>query len=548
MAKIYPSLDYLREVHNNSPPSNLETNCGQIFSKTPAITKEFLDIIELKDIAPKKTNICGYVLKTRRIWVLSGLFLLFLSSLTGSIVMWFTGTFDRAVLSNFVLSNNTLAYENWKMPPVRPLLKIHLFNYTNVDAYGNGIANKFKVQDVGPFVYEETLEKVNVRFHQDSTVSYQEKRSYKFRPDLSSRKTTSILTVPNLPMLGAVSVNRFSYYMVRLSLATVFNGIGVRPFINLPAHKFIWGYEDILYTLAKTVMPLEDDVPVGNFGLMMARNGTSNDIITVNTGENGMSKLNYVNSYNGQGSLPHWHGKRCNKIEGSDGSFFPPYSVRNKRPLYIYKKEMCRRLPLIYDKEVNVFKGRIPAYRYVLPKDIFDLDAEENKCFCQSNDECPPRGVFNVSACAFGAPFFISLPHFYNADPVLMKNIEGLQPDPEKHDSFLNLHKLGFPMVGVSRFQLNVLVRKPFGISHMDMFPEEMYLPVAWIEMSISEEEISDDLMDLINTLTFTIPNTESALKYGSVLTVLVTFFAILIVLRNQWLEQREELRISSSY
>lgn len=60
--------------------------------------------------------------------------------------------------------------------------------------------------------------------------------------------------------------------------------------------------------------------------------------------------------------------------------------------------------------------------------------SEENTCFCHG--ECMWSGVMNVSACRFGSPAFLSLPHFLYADPALREAVEGMAPDPDKHSFY----------------------------------------------------------------------------------------------------------------
>lgn len=50
----------------------------------------------------------------------------------------------------------------------------------------------------------------------------------------------------------------------------------------------------------------------------------------------------------------------------------------------------------------------------------------ENECYC--NGQCLPAGLINITSCRFGAPFFISLPHFQGADPFYRDQIEGMRP------------------------------------------------------------------------------------------------------------------------
>lgn len=60
-----------------------------------------------------------------------------------------------------------------------------------------------------------------------------------------------------------------------------------------------------------------------------------------------------------------------------------------------------------------------------------------NECFC--GGECVPSGTVNVSTCRFGAPGFVSFPHFFRADPAYRDNVTGMRPDPSKHDMYIIL-------------------------------------------------------------------------------------------------------------
>lgn len=53
------------------------------------------------------------------------------------------------------------------------------------------------------------------------------------------------------------------------------------------------------------------------------------------------------------------------------------------------------------------------------------------QCYC--GGECTPSGLINVTSCRYGAPVFVSLPHFYKADPLLLNQIEGLMPNGKDH-------------------------------------------------------------------------------------------------------------------
>lgn len=52
-----------------------------------------------------------------------------------------------------VLKNNSMSHTLWKNPPVQPLMKVHIFNYTNIKEYMSGNETKLKVTDIGPYTY-----------------------------------------------------------------------------------------------------------------------------------------------------------------------------------------------------------------------------------------------------------------------------------------------------------------------------------------------------------------------------------------------------------
>lgn len=65
-----------------------------------------------------------------------------------------------------------------------------------------------------------------------------------------------------------------------------------------------------------------------------------------------------------------------------------------------------------------------------------------------------------MSACKFSAPAFVSYPHFYQADPILIDQFqEGSQvPVQSKHESYLSLDPYsGIPLEVAVRMQINAL-------------------------------------------------------------------------------------------
>lgn len=72
--------------------------------------------------------------------------------------------------------------------------------------------------------------------------------------------------------------------------------------------------------------------------------------------------------------------------------------------------------------------------------DLPDNDPDVvNMGHCYCNGECTPSGLVNVSACRFGAPVFVSLPHFHKTDLSLLEQVEGLNPNDEDHSFSITL-------------------------------------------------------------------------------------------------------------
>ena len=96
------------------------------------------------------------------------------------------------------------------------------------------------------------------------------------------------------------------------------------------------------------------------------------------------------------------------------------------------------------------------TYRFVPRRTAFS--SSDSSCFCPPGlDTCAPEGLFNVSACHGGSPMLLSWPHFYKADPQLMDNVEGLDPDKDKHEFHIDiLPSLGTGLRAQIRLQINL--------------------------------------------------------------------------------------------
>ena len=119
----------------------------------------------------------------------------------------------------------------------------------------------------------------------------------------------------------------------------------------------------------------------------------------------------------------------------------------------------------------------LTSYRFIPPENAMgshtDPDPKrnnpDNACFCLKEEgfSCFKSGVFNMEPCKrtddlpLGAPIALSYPHFYQADPSYLAAVEGLSPDKEKHQFYVDVAPdFGFPLAIRPRFQLNAIIKR----------------------------------------------------------------------------------------
>ncbi|CAK1546431.1 unnamed protein product [Leptosia nina] len=456
----------------------------------------------------------------------------FVLSLIGTIFFCFTNTINDAILSNMAIRNNSIAFSMWRRPTVRPLMKVHLFNYTNWHRVRDGIDNKFHVEDIGPYVYSQQLERVNIKFEGDK-LTYQERNNFRFLPELSAGPHFDQIRVPNLPLLGVISKALELPNILQFPLINSLRFVNHHDaFLTLPVHRFLWGYDDDIINTAKPFLSLNGQLKFENFGLLVTKNGTVSDRLTINTGENDKDKMNILEKFNGDDRLPYWGSSECNSIEGSDGTIFPPSMLDKNRTLFVFYGNLCRRLPFNYVKDVEISDG-IELLRYSMPKTVFDDPANypPNQCYCDiDTGSCPPRGVIDITTCTMGAPLLASFPHFYLGDPKLREPFVGLEPKPELHDSYLDIHPtLGISLNGKSSLQLNIIVRKTPLLNSLSFLKDGMILPVAWIEMTV--DELPESLRTLVYHGTYSTAAAQLGLTVFFILALIVSGSCLFIML-----------------
>ena len=118
------------------------------------------------------------------------------------------------------------------------------------------------------------------------------------------------------------------------------------------------------------------------------------------------------------------------------------------------QKKIRRSIDVDYTEDV--VKNGVTFYRYAGTEKMFGSADKypDNWCFC-SGGVCNPTGVTNSSTCRFGAPAFVSFPHYYLADPFFKNQVEGLNPQKELHEFHIDLEpverKIFFHKLSINR-------------------------------------------------------------------------------------------------
>ncbi|XP_015122216.1 scavenger receptor class B member 1 [Diachasma alloeum] len=433
---------------------------------------------------------------------------------------------DYVILRQLRLWNGSLSFQYWQKPGVVRLTKVYIFNVTNVDNFLN-FQEKPKLQEVGPFVYKEDMEKVNIVFHNNGTVSYQHKKILNFVPELSKDGDLRVL-VPNIPLLTLTTQSRSLHSVINMGLSMFISGMNQKPFVPVTAQELVFGYDDPLVTLAHRFFP-KARRPMSQMGLLLGRNGTLNEVSTIFTGHTDMKEFGLINRLNGLDRLPFWSDEPCNSISASEGSFFPPRDSTGEDIVHVYDKDLCRVLPMQYRGPVE--KAGISADLYTPTDDVFDppsAKTPDNECFCPDDPKsCPPKGLQDISPCQYSAPVYLSFPHFYKADPQLLDAVEGLKPVPELHETYFKIQpKLGVPVEGKVRVQLNLKVENQPAIKAVANFPDIVF-PIMWLEEGI--DELTPSIRRWVYLSTTFADAAVPCITYGLILVGIVVITTVLV-------------------
>ncbi|XP_073994162.1 lysosome membrane protein 2-like isoform X2 [Rhodnius prolixus] len=450
-------------------------------------------------------------------------------SLILTTLMWLTNIYGNAILKLVSIRNDIdMVFELWRVPPTRPTLSVYIFNYTNHRKVLEG-KEKPHVQEVGPYVFREKMERINVIFNPNGTVSFQENRTIEPDMERTSGSMLDRVIVPNVPLITVLKTVNSLFYLDQRVLTQVLNSVNSQPFQNLSVNEFIWGYEDAFFKIVKKIVNLLTQEDTKGFGFLDKRRGVHHDVVTMHTGEYDLENIGQITRWSGQDRIGCWGDTKCDQMTGSDGSIFPARATKDGRPMYIYSHSMCRRLPLHFAK-TTLSKDGFPVQEYNVAHDLFDFSHNntENQCY-QYKGAYPPSGVFNTGPCQNDRPIYVSFPHFWKAGHELKQSISGLMPEESRHKSYFQIHKkLGICLKAKTRFQMNIMLHRAKFVDQTSKLQNEtIILPIGWLDYDSGN--LPEHFVNVLHHLTFTAAYIEETLKWILVLFTLscLVYFAV---------------------
>ncbi|XP_012660819.1 lysosome membrane protein 2 [Otolemur garnettii] len=417
--------------------------------------------------------------------------LLLVTSVTLLVARVFQKAVDQSIEKNVVLRNGTEVFDSWEKPPLPVYTQFYFFNVTNPEEILRGETPR--LEEVGPYTYRELRQKANVQFGDNgTTISAVSNKTYVFERNQSvGDANIDLIRTLNIPVVTAMEWSQIHF--LREIIEAILKAYEQKLFVTRTVHELLWGYKDEILSL---IHAFRSDVSP-YFGLFYGKNDTNDGEYVFLTGEDNYLNFTKIVEWNGKTSLDWWTTERCNMINGTDGDSFHPLITQDE-VLYVFPSDFCRSVYITFSDFERV-EG-LPAFRYRVPAEIL-ANSSDNAGFCIPAGNCLGSGVLNVSICKNGAPIIMSFPHFYQADERFVSAIEGMHPNKEDHETFVDINPLtGMILKAAKRFQINVYVKK------IDEFIETgdirtMVFPVMYLNESVLiDKETASRLKSVINT------------------------------------------------
>lgn len=160
---------------------------------------------------------------------------------------------------------------------------------------------------------------------------------------------------------------------------------------------------------------------------LLQYNDSFNGRFTVYRGKKNIHDVARIAAIDGKAKMSTWLTDEENQYKGTDGYFMPPLMNKDE-PIWAFERMICVSLGLEYERKQFMRGFPMPTFTKNLKH------FASNKAYCRKNGTCPIEGSLDLFNC-MGVPIVATLPHFLDADPSLLENVEsGLEPKKRDHE------------------------------------------------------------------------------------------------------------------
>ena len=405
---------------------------------------------------------------------------------------------DTDILKRTPLKPGTAEWNRWLNRTAT--WSVYFFNTTNPDQVALG--EKPKLKEFGPYVYEVTETKISAKYDaENETVSFATSTIVKFLPSQSTGSEYDEFLLPNMPLIHLTRVGYDEEVQKALRAHPQ-----EKQFMTMNVAEILYTgkHSPLLKTFYKGTPVLSRFHMIEMLRLdgFYSQNNATSEVQTGNV--HSLEDIGKITRWIGKDKIPQWDGA-CGKIKGTDGTIFQPH-VNKDQDYFVYFSHFLRSVYFQYNKETST--EDISGRRYDLPQQLLEYPgvSDENLCFCKAPDQaarpfgpvpkvdCPYNGTLSFRSSA-AVDISLSFPHFLHGDPKLHTMVEGTNPDPARHQSYLEIEpESGLILSSSLRMQCNLDFLNPgaLNISHFSNFSETVY-PMLWFDRHVTD--LNDPLL-----------------------------------------------------
>lgn len=382
------------------------------------------------------------------------------------------------------------SYEQLKNPTLPVWKDFYFFNLTNAAEFAEGA--KPNVTQVGPYSYREERRKFFQYVSPDgSELTYNQSKLFFWDnatsgPGLEEGDTICTINIPLLAAIDQVEEyakenSAFVAELAKIMLHAIISVTGAKLHVCVGARDLAWNYTDpFVEELHRNVLLQWAGLAYPRCCVNLQMNASANDSLpsTIYTGAKDISRIGQFLQWDGHHRLDIWPGHSANDINGTEGLFFRP-NLNEGEPLTAFVDDVVRSFELTQQKKVK-HKG-LEAWRYVLADTTFlsPLRYPPNSRWGHwEYDGLVYLGVIQYP----NVPIFGSRPHFLGGDPVLREMVEGMNPDPQRDTTQIDVEVYTGANIQFRRqLQLNARAVRNSDFKELANINGTLYYPVLFI-------------------------------------------------------------------